>query len=372
MSPTLVGILGLAGLFLLIFLRVPIGIALSIAGALGYWALSGLDPTLALLGSVPFEIAYNYDLSIIALFVLMGNFAMASGMSRDLYAMARSLVGHWPGGLASATVVGCAGFAAVSGSSLASAVTMGRVALPEMRRHDYHPRLATGCVAAGGTLGILIPPSTGFIIYALLTEESIGQLFLAGVLPGLLLTGLFMAIDDRRHPDAAANPAIGACGPPRREVPSRLRFRVGRLRPRSRMCPSPGSRFRPWSARRLPAWSKTIPECQSVQRARREDGSANKAACIIGNRVHRSPTFKAALSSLTADGMQPRLAVRSAIADRNSVPSRRYAASAMGRFLPRSFARRSAQAFSQFGPVGSASPWRPGRARCADRHRPPW
>jgi len=192
-SPTLVGILGLAGLFLLIFLRVPIGIALAIAGALGYWALSGLDPTLALLGSVPFEIAYNYDLSIIALFVLMGNLALVSGMSRDLYAMARSLVGHWPGGLASATVVGCAGFAAVSGSSLASAVTMGRVALPEMRRHDYHPRLATGCVAAGGTLGILIPPSTGFIIYALLTEESIGQLFLAGVLPGILLTGLFMA-----------------------------------------------------------------------------------------------------------------------------------------------------------------------------------
>ena len=187
-----VGLLALAGLFLMIFLRVPIGIALGIAGVLGYWSLSGLQPTLALLGSVPFETAYNYDLSIIALFVLMGNFAMVSGMSRDLYDMARSLVGHWPGGLASATIVGCAGFAAVSGSSLASAVTMGRVALPEMKRYNYDPKLATGCVAAGGTLGILIPPSTGFIIYALLTEESIGQLFLAGVLPGLLLTGLFM------------------------------------------------------------------------------------------------------------------------------------------------------------------------------------
>ena len=223
MSPTLVGILGLAGLFLLIFLRVPIGIALSIAGALGYWALSGLDPTLALLGSVPFEIAYNYDLSIIALFVLMGNFAMVSGMSRDLYDMARSLVGHWPGGLASATVVGCAGFAAVSGSSLASAVTMGRVALPEMKRHDYHPRLATGCVAAGGTLGILIPPSTGFIIYALLTEESIGQLFLAGVLPGLLLTGLFMATIAIL---TRLNPAIGPSAP---RLAWRERFRsVGR------------------------------------------------------------------------------------------------------------------------------------------------
>ena len=193
MSLTLVGVLALAGLFLMIFLRVPIGIALGIAGVVGYWSLSGLDPTLALLGSIPFEIGYNYDLSIIALFVLMGNFAMVSGMSRDLYDMARSLVGHWPGGLASATVVGCAGFAAVSGSSLASAVTMGRVSLPEMKRYAYHPRLATGCVAAGGTLGILIPPSTGFIIYALLTEESIGQLFLAGVIPGIILTGLFMA-----------------------------------------------------------------------------------------------------------------------------------------------------------------------------------
>ncbi len=177
----------------MIFLRVPIGVALGIAGAFGYWVLSGYGPMMALLGSIPFDVTYNYDLSIIALFLLMGNFAMVSGMSRDLYDMARSLVGHWRGGLASATIVGCAGFAAVSGSSLASAVTMGRVALPEMKRYNYHPRLATGCVAAGGTLGILIPPSTGFIIYAILTEESIGQLFLAGVLPGILLTLLFMA-----------------------------------------------------------------------------------------------------------------------------------------------------------------------------------
>lgn len=193
MTSTLIGLTALAGLFLLIFLRVPVGIALALSGIAGYWSLSGLDATLALMGSIPFEIGYNYDLSIIALFVLMGNFAMVSGMSRDLYDMARSLVGHWPGGLASATIVGCAGFAAVSGSSLASAVTMGRVALPEMKRYNYHPQLATGCVAAGGTLGILIPPSTGFIIYALLTEESIGQLFLAGIIPGIILTGLFMA-----------------------------------------------------------------------------------------------------------------------------------------------------------------------------------
>ncbi len=192
MSLTAIGLLGLAGLFLLIFLRVPIGFALAIAGGLGYYAIEGSTTTLFQLGSIPFGTAYNYDLSVIVLFVFMGNLALASGMSRDLYDMARALVGHWRGGLASATVVGCAGFAAVSGSSLASAVTMGRVSLPEMERYNYAPSLATGCVAAGGTLGILIPPSTGFIIYAILTEESIGRLFLAGVLPGLLLTVLFM------------------------------------------------------------------------------------------------------------------------------------------------------------------------------------
>jgi len=191
-SGSVIGILALLGLFALIFLRVPIGIALAIAGAGGYWVMNDLDRTLSTLGSIPYATAYNYDLSIIALFVLMGNLALVSGMSRDLYAMARSLVGHWPGGLASATIVGCAGFAAVSGSSLASAVTMGKVSLPEMKRYGYSARLATGSVAAGGTLGILIPPSTGFIIYAVLTEVSIGKLFLSGVIPGILLTLLFM------------------------------------------------------------------------------------------------------------------------------------------------------------------------------------
>ena len=139
-----------------------------------------------------FVIASNYELIVIPLFVLMGNLATISGMSRDLYRAAYAWFGHWRGGLASATIASCAGFAALSGSSVASAVTMGRVALPEMRRYNYDNRLATGCIAAGGTLGILIPPSTGFIIYAILTEESIGRLFLAGVLPGLLLTALFM------------------------------------------------------------------------------------------------------------------------------------------------------------------------------------
>jgi len=205
-SGSLIGVMALLGLFALIFLRVPIGIALAVAGAGGYWAMNDLDRALTILGSIPYATAYNYQLSIIALFVLMGNLAMVSGMSRDLYAMARSLVGHWPGGLASATIVGCAGFAAVSGSSLASAVTMGRVSLPEMKRYGYSARLATGSVAAGGTLGILIPPSTGFIIYAVLTEVSIGKLFLSGVIPGILLTLLFVvtiAVMTSRNPELA-------------------------------------------------------------------------------------------------------------------------------------------------------------------------
>jgi tripartite ATP-independent transporter DctM subunit len=123
----------------------------------------------------------------------MGNLGAVSGMARDLYTAAYAWVGHVRGGLAHATILACAGFAAVSGSSVASAVTMGKVCLPEMRRYAYSPRLATGVVAAGGTLGILIPPSTAFVIYGLLTEQSIGRLLLAGILPGLLLTALFMA-----------------------------------------------------------------------------------------------------------------------------------------------------------------------------------
>ncbi|MCY4439946.1 MAG: TRAP transporter large permease subunit, partial [Deltaproteobacteria bacterium] len=186
MSPTAAGLLGLAVLFVLLALRMPVGIAMMLVGVLGFGTLNGWGPAMAVLGSEPFVIATNYELIVIPLFVLMGNFATVSGMSRDLFAAAYAWFGHWRGGLASATIAACAGFAALSGSSVAAAVTMGKVALPEMRTYRYDPRLSTGAIAAGGTLGILIPPSTGFVIYAILTEESIGRLFLAGVLPGLL------------------------------------------------------------------------------------------------------------------------------------------------------------------------------------------
>ncbi|MEM8588489.1 MAG: TRAP transporter large permease [Pseudomonadota bacterium] len=192
MSPELIGILGIVALFVLLALRMPVAVALMIVGTGGIALLSNSRAALATLGSETFVIATKIELTIIPLFVLMGNLASQSGLSRNLYDAAYAWVGHWRGGLASATVVGCSGFAALSGSSVASAITMGRVALPEMKRYEYDNRLATGSVAAGGTLGILIPPSTGFVIYAILTEESIGRLFMAGILPGLLLTGLFI------------------------------------------------------------------------------------------------------------------------------------------------------------------------------------
>ena len=187
-----VGVVGIVVMLILLALRMPIGIAMLLVGIVGFGVLNGLQPALYALGSYPYSYTAVYELAVIPLFVLMGNCAGVSGMSRDLYSAAYAWVGHWRGGLASATIVACAGFAAVSGSSVASAVTMGRVCLPEMERYKYDPRLATGTVAAGGTLGILIPPSTAFIVYAILTEQSIGRLLLAGFLPGILLASLFV------------------------------------------------------------------------------------------------------------------------------------------------------------------------------------
>jgi tripartite ATP-independent transporter DctM subunit len=192
MSPTAIGLVGIAALLALLFLRMPIGIAMALVGAIGIAVLNSADAALHTLGSFPYSFAAVQALSVIPLFVLMGNFAAVSGMSSDLFSAAHAWIGHRRGGLASATILACAGFAALSGSSVASAITMGRVTLPEMRRYNYDARLATGAVAAGGTLGILIPPSTVLVVYGILTEQSIGRLFLAGFLPGVLLTVLFI------------------------------------------------------------------------------------------------------------------------------------------------------------------------------------
>ena len=193
MTDTLAGLTGIAALLALILLRVPVAFAMFAVGFIGITTLSGLPVAMGLLASETFTLGSKFELIVIPLFILMGNLATRTGMSRALYAAAYALVGRWRGGLAHATLLGCGAFSALCGSSIASALTMGKVSLGEMERYHYAPRLATATVAAGGTLGILIPPSTGFVIYAILTEQSIGRLFLAGFLPGLLLLALFMA-----------------------------------------------------------------------------------------------------------------------------------------------------------------------------------
>ncbi len=226
-SMTALGLLGLLTLFVLLALRMPVALSMLGVGFVGTiianaskfleigmasdqaWA-RGWKVAYSNLAGETFEAASNFNLLVIPMFVLMGSLAGVSGMSNDLFKMAYRWMGHMRGGLASATIAACAGFAALSGSSLASAVTMGRVALPEMKRYKYADSLATGSVAAGGTLGFLIPPSGGMIIYAVLTEQSIGRLFMAGVFPGVILSLLFIfAI----YITVLRNPEAGPPGP---------------------------------------------------------------------------------------------------------------------------------------------------------------
>ncbi len=192
MTPELIGLLGIIALFLLLFAGIYIGIAMAFVGFVGYSLITGWSTGLYLFGIEPYATASFYSFSIIPLFILMGNFAFFSGMSEDIYTSVHKWIGCYPGGLAMATILGCAGFAAISGSSLATTSTMGTVALPEMKRYKYHDGLATGSIAAGATLGILIPPSIGFVIYGILTEQSVGKLLMAGILPGILLAFLFV------------------------------------------------------------------------------------------------------------------------------------------------------------------------------------
>ncbi|MGD8227577.1 MAG: TRAP transporter large permease [Desulfobacteraceae bacterium] len=210
MSPVTIGIIGIFFLFILLALRMQIGFSMAVVGFLGYALLGSLKPSFTVLGFEPFKIGVQYSLTVIPLFILMGQFANYSKMGFEIYQTVYRWVGFLPGGLSMATVVACGGFAAISGSSLAAAATMGMVALPEMKRFKYDDALATGCIAAGGTLGILIPPSTVMIIYAILTELPIETLFIAGILPGLLLCGLFVLTV---YVMAKMKPELGPPGP---------------------------------------------------------------------------------------------------------------------------------------------------------------
>jgi tripartite ATP-independent transporter DctM subunit len=194
MTPLAVGYIGIAVLVIMLFSGIHIAVVMGLIGFLGIVYLSGWEPALSVLGAVPYSAFGNVDLSVAPLFILMGSFCFHAGLSRDLFDTVHKWLGHFRGGLAMATVGACAGFAAVSGSSLATAATMGTVALPEMRRYKYDPALATGSVAAGGTIGILIPPSVILIIYAVLTEQSVGKLFLAGFIPGVLEAVFYIGV----------------------------------------------------------------------------------------------------------------------------------------------------------------------------------
>jgi len=188
MSGMTIGLIMFAVLLVLLALRVHIGIAMFIIGGAGFLVMNDYQslPLLATLKNVAYARFSNYDLAVIPLFMLMGQFATHGGLSRALFNCVNSFVGHWRGGVAMASVGACAAFGAICGSSLATAATMGQVALPELRRYKYAGSLATGALAAGGTLGIMIPPSVPLVIYAVLTQESIGKLFMAAVIPGLI------------------------------------------------------------------------------------------------------------------------------------------------------------------------------------------
>jgi len=209
-SPTCVFLIGLLCFFALVAMGMPLAFAFALVGAAGIWVLKGLEPALSILGSAPWQWASPPSLIIIPLFVLMGEFAYQGGLIRDMYEAAYKWVSRLPGGLALATMIACTGFAACTGSSLASAAAMSTIGYPEMKQRGYDDRLAAGVVAAGGTLGILIPPSIPMMIYGFVTQKPIGTLFIAGILPGALIAGLYCTAIVAL---CVRNPGLGPIGP---------------------------------------------------------------------------------------------------------------------------------------------------------------
>ncbi|MBI5120649.1 MAG: TRAP transporter large permease subunit [Rhodospirillales bacterium] len=199
-----VWIIGMSLLLAVILMGMPIAFSMALVGFLGTAYIVGVMPALGMVAQVTYDTGLSYELSVVPLFILMGNLVTRSGLSEDLYRAANAWLGHLKGGLAMATVVACAGFASVCGSSLATAATMAKVAMPSMRKYGYHDSLAAGSIASGGTLGILIPPSVIMVIYGILTGTNIGKLFMAGILPGLVgMLGYIFAVawTTWRHPD---------------------------------------------------------------------------------------------------------------------------------------------------------------------------
>ncbi len=191
MDPLILGFLGLAAIFVLVVLGMRIAFATALVGFVGLWVIKNMGVAASVVGFLPHGIVAHYSLSVIPLFIIMGYYAFYAGLTDDVFFTARQWVGHLPGGLAIASVFGCAGFAACTGASTASAAIMGRVAIPEMRKYGYHPRLAAGVVAASGTLASLIPPSVILVIYGIITEQSIGALLIGGFIPGIISAAIY-------------------------------------------------------------------------------------------------------------------------------------------------------------------------------------
>src|SRR6201998_3388097 len=192
LSTDAVAVLGFVALFALMLLRVPVGMAMGLVGVSGFSYLVGGAPALKLVGQTSMRTVTDYTFGVIPMFLLMGAFVSNSGMSRELFRAANGFVGHLRGGLGIATVAACGGFAAICGSSVATAATFSAVAYPEMRRFGYPQSFATGVIAAGGTLGAMLPPSTVLAVYGIITEQDIGKLFIAGIVPGLLAASMDM------------------------------------------------------------------------------------------------------------------------------------------------------------------------------------
>lgn len=204
MSPDAVAVLGFVALFILMLLRVPVGMAMGLVGVVGYSYLVGPGPALKLVGQTSMRTVTDYTFGVIPMFMLMGALVSVSGVSRELFKAANSMIGHLRGGLGVATVVACGGFAAICGSSVATAATFSAVAYPEMRRFNYPQSFSTGVIAAGGTLGAILPPSTVLAVYAILTQQDIGKLFMAGIVPGILAMAMYVmtiAIIVKLRPD---------------------------------------------------------------------------------------------------------------------------------------------------------------------------
>ncbi len=210
MTPLQVGLIGCILLFILLFSSMPVGFAMLISGLAGFTLIVSPQAATSMITAELFDTFSSYNLTVIPLFVLMGQVAFHAGISTRLFKTAYTWIGHLPGGLAMATIGACAGFGAISGSGPATAATMASVALPEMRRYHYSDELSSGAVASGGSLGMLIPPSVVFIVYALMTEQSIGALFLAGVVPGIVISILFCFSILIR---CIRKPALGPAGP---------------------------------------------------------------------------------------------------------------------------------------------------------------